>query len=263
MGRPVVKENGKQLKRDDSYSLWKQVLGFSFNCYHLPDLYQYSHPWGPINKGMEGPMGECTNTRQKAFSVYNSAAWLAWVRPDHPFPLQFWFWVQEGDFSSPGQKSQGGSGFGDHTSKGQGDPTHTFTLWCGDEQTTAEKGEVLKNHFGEWDCWDNDLKSRRKCPPHTESTCGLELRLQGGMEEHFTQSLGHHCQQWPFCGRSAVLHPGSVALAHSQVLAHFWLSNQWWKAGCPLQCWVNRWLTLGRAAQFLYSPPGNIGAKRS
>lgn len=43
------------------------------------------------------------------------AAWLAWVRPEQPFPLQLWFWVQEGDFISPEQKAQGGSGFGVHT----------------------------------------------------------------------------------------------------------------------------------------------------
>jgi len=30
--RPIVKEDGKQLNRDDSYSLQEQVLGFSFNC---------------------------------------------------------------------------------------------------------------------------------------------------------------------------------------------------------------------------------------
>lgn len=54
------------------------------------------------------------------------AAWLARVGPEQPFPLQIWLWVQEGDFISPEQKAQRGSGFEDHISKGEGHRTHTF-----------------------------------------------------------------------------------------------------------------------------------------
>lgn len=223
MGRLVVKENGKQLKRDDSYSLWKQVLGFSFNCYHLPNLNQYSQPQESINKIREWkpPWMNVQTQARKLFQyimVHLAALlqvpWLAWVRPEQPFPLQLW--AQEGDFISPEQKTQGGSGFGDHASKGQGAPSHTFSQ-SGDEQTTVEKGEVLKNCVGERDCWDNDLKSRRKCPPCTESTWsdlwpGAETTGRAGGTFH-TGAWGIAASSDPFVG--AVLHPGSVALAHS------------------------------------------------
>lgn len=34
-------------------------------------------------------------------------AWLAWVKPGQPLPLQLWLWIQEGNFISPEEKAQG------------------------------------------------------------------------------------------------------------------------------------------------------------
>lgn len=74
------------------------------------------------------------------FTSLLPAVWLAQLSPEQPFLLQLW--VQEKDFISPEQKAQGGSGFGDHTSKGKGDPTQTFSQ-CGDEQEEEKSSETL------------------------------------------------------------------------------------------------------------------------
>lgn len=153
MGRPVVKESGKQLKRDDSYRLWKQVLGFSFNSYHLLHLNQYSQAWGPINiiKEWKPPRmnvqiqaRKCFQSIMVPFTSLLPAVWLSWLSPEQPFLLQLW--VQERDFINPEQKAQGGSGFGNHTSKGKGDPTHTFSQWSVEK---GERGSHKKPCWGE------------------------------------------------------------------------------------------------------------------
>lgn len=115
MGRPIVKEDREQLNRDDSYSLQEQVLGFSFNCYHLPRLSQYSQAWGPINTIKElKPLWmnvqiQVRNLFQYIMMPLASSLQAAWVGPEQPLPLQLWFRVQEGDFVSPEQKAQGDS----------------------------------------------------------------------------------------------------------------------------------------------------------
>lgn len=116
--RAVVKEAEEQLNRDDSYSLWEQVLGFNFNCYHLPHLSQYSQAWGPINiiKEWKSLWVNIQIQARKLFQyiMMPLAALLqaAWVGPEQPLPLQLW--VQEGVSISPEQKAEGSSGFRDH-----------------------------------------------------------------------------------------------------------------------------------------------------
>lgn len=79
------------------------------------------------------------------------ATGLAWVGPEHLFPFQLCLWVQEGDFISPEQKAQEGHDFEDHISKGQGDPSHTFspvkTMWWWTDHFWER--EVLRNCWGE------------------------------------------------------------------------------------------------------------------
>lgn len=228
MGRPVVKENGEQLNRDDSYSLWKQMCGFSFNCYHLPHLNQYSQAWGPINTIKEGkpPWMNVQIQARKLFwyimvplASLLKAARLARVGPEQPFPLQIWLWVQEGDFISPEQKARGGSGFGDHISEGDGDCTHTFwpvktVGWWADH--CWERGSPEKP------CWGDRLLRQQSGKQkgmstmhweHMEWPVAWNRETTGRNISH--RKMGHCCWQWPFRGRSPMLHPGSMALAHS------------------------------------------------